>query len=194
MIFKSSSLARPVRTSASTPRVRKMATAAGESWSAMRTLGVMGGLQTLPLEGRWPRERPGGGFSTRWRWWRQTPTPDPSPQGGGALGRREFGSEGGEGPVEPGRQRAQVVGVDRGAAPDAQARRRIAVAADVERDALLLQQRGEALGEVRLGVVGQGGDLRRDHLQADRGVGAARRILGQETDPGGLGHPLLQRL
>ena len=44
------------------------------------------------------------------------------------------------GPVEPGHQRLEVGGFDRGAAPDAQARRRVAIAADVVGHAFRLQQ------------------------------------------------------
>ncbi len=47
----------------------------------------------------------------------------------------------GEGPVEPRRQRLDVGALDGRAAPDAQARRRIAIGVDVVGDALLLQAR-----------------------------------------------------
>ena len=57
---------------------------------------------------------------------------------------------GGEGPVEPRHQRRDVGGLDRGAAPDAQARRRVAVAADVVGDALGLEQLGHPLDEIPL--------------------------------------------
>ena len=45
--------------------------------------------------------------------------------------------------------------LDRRAAPDAQARRRVAIGADVVGDAFLLQRRGDALGESRLRVGGE---------------------------------------
>ena len=57
---------------------------------------------------------------------------------------------GGEGPVEPRRQRLDVGGLDRGAAPDPQARRRVAVAGDVVGDALGLEELGHPLDEVAL--------------------------------------------
>src|SRR5919199_2951624 len=53
-------------------------------------------------------------------------------------------------PVEPGQQRLDVGGLDGGTAPDAQARRRVAVGADVERDALLFQKGGDPLRRGRL--------------------------------------------
>ena len=58
--------------------------------------------------------------------------------------------------------------LDRGAAPDAEARRRVAIAAGVERDAFLFQQVGQLLGEVGLAVGRQGGDPGIDDLQADQ--------------------------
>src|SRR5215210_4163253 len=50
-----------------------------------------------------------------------------------------------QGPVEPGQQGFDVGGLDGGAAPDAQPRRRVAVGAGVERDAFLLQEARECL-------------------------------------------------
>ncbi len=59
-----------------------------------------------------------------------------------------------------------IRGLDRGAAPDAQAGRGVAVAADVQGRAFLLQQAaGQLLGEVGLGVVRQAGDARIDDLR-----------------------------
>ena len=58
----------------------------------------------------------------------------------------------GVGPVEPVRERFDVGALDGRAAPDPQARRRIAVGADVVGDAFLLERCGNALGERRLGL------------------------------------------
>src|SRR3546814_17599355 len=51
------------------------------------------------------------------------------------------------GPVEPGTERFNVGGLYRRAAPDAQARRGVAIARDVIGGAFLLPQGGEALDE-----------------------------------------------
>ena len=80
------------------------------------------------------------------------------------------------------------------AAPDAQARRRIAIGADVEGDALLLERGGDALGDLRHGL----GTLR-DHIgigddEADAGVGGRRRNLGEVGDPGVLRDPVVDDL
>src|SRR5690348_7397305 len=64
------------------------------------------------------------------------------------LGERCFGF--GEGPVEPGRERLDVGRLDGRAAPDTQARRRIAVMTEVETGTFLFEQAGELLGERRL--------------------------------------------
>ena len=80
----------------------------------------------------------------------------------------------------------------RGAAPDAQAGRGVAVGADVERRAFLFEERGKLLGEVGLAVVGQGRDARIDHPQAHRGVGADGLGRGQEFHPRGLFNPGFQ--
>src|SRR4051794_10544183 len=133
MIWSSCSFFRPVRTSTSTPRSRKMATAAGESSSAISTRGMRGHLQ----EGGAPHLRSAAKFSYQAKSSRR------------GSGRGELGSDGGEGPVEPRRQRLQVGGVDGGPAPDPQARRGVAVAGGVEGGVFLLQHRGELLGEVR---------------------------------------------
>src|SRR3546814_14955251 len=71
----------------------------------------------------------------------------------------------------------------RGAAPETKAHRRVAVAADVVGDALLLQQGGDALGRrgLRLGI--ERAEPGIDALQADRGAGARLRSLGQNVGP-----------
>ena len=62
-----------------------------------------------------------------------------SVRGSSRLG--ELGLGFGEGPVEPRRQRFDIVSLDGRAAPDAQARRRIAIGTDVVGDAFLFEQR-----------------------------------------------------
>src|SRR5437899_2501135 len=93
-------------------------------------------------------------------------------------------------PIEPKRERLDVGALDGRAAPDAQSRRRIAIGVDVVGDALLLQRSGNALDERRLRVRRKLADRGIDHLQADRGVGTDRRILGQELDPRRDGDPI----
>ena len=58
----------------------------------------------------------------------------------------------GKGPVDPLRQQRDVLCVHGGAAPDAQARRRIAVMREIVTGAFLLHQRDQLLGEVGLRV------------------------------------------
>ena len=58
----------------------------------------------------------------------------------------------GEGPVEPGRERRHIGRLDRRAAPDAQRRRRIAMAGDVAGGVLLVEHRLELLDEGALRV------------------------------------------
>src|ERR1051326_8180486 len=118
MILRSSSLARPVLTSASTPRWRKMSTAAGLSLSAMSTRGIWV-LRKPSFEGKglgWdvdsgsgePRSAP-----TARRFRLTVPRHHSAPVAGAWLwsGGGEFGADGGEGPVEPGRERLKVGGV-----------------------------------------------------------------------------------
>ena len=63
-----------------------------------------------------------------------------------------------------------------GAAPDAQARGRGAIAVDVVGDAFLLEQYGDALGYRGLIVGAQGGEIGIGDLEAYRGVGAVFRM------------------
>src|SRR5579872_1811577 len=172
MILSRSSLARPVLTSASTPRAAKMSMAAGESLSAMRT---RGGISNLGSEAPSPSWREGlieaKGEDSR-------------------SGRLEdLVGDGGERPVEPGRQRVEVGRVDRPTAPDAQARGRVPVGGGVECDAFLLQKVGELLGKLRLALLGERHDAGVDDLEAHAGVGARLWILGQKVDPGRLLRP-----
>src|SRR5450830_1079456 len=162
--------------STSMPRSLKICTAAGESASEMRTLGMA--------------------IAAFFEWvcWSSSP-----PARGGRkivalrrLRQRGFGLS--EGPVEPGRERLDVARFRRRPAPDAQARRRVAVIGDVVGDAFLLQQAGERLGERRLIVGRQPRYHRIDHLQADRGVRAFARFIGEMGDPGRDRHPVGQNL
>ena len=125
----------------------------------------------------WIRQLPRGGESAR--------SESPLPRRPG-LGLRI-------GPVEPLRQRLDVRGLDRGAAPHAQARRGVAVGGDVVGDALALERRRQRLGETRLPGLGQRRHGRVDHAQAHGGVGLDLRALGQVGDPGGAPHPGVER-
>ena len=90
-----------------------------------------------------------------------------------------------EGPVEPGRQRLDVGRLDGGAAPDAQARRGVAIGADVVGDAFASPAAEViALAKAAAASARQRGDGGVDDLEADRGVGAGRRVRGEELDPG----------
>jgi hypothetical protein len=80
-----------------------------------------------------------------------------------------------QGPVEPGPERLDVGGVDGRAAPDAQARRGVAVAGDVEGGAFLLEQlHGHLLDPGFVGAVDG---------QADAGLRADRRVGGEVAEP-----------
>src|SRR5882724_2238067 len=66
------------------------------------------------------------------------------------LRKRSLGF--GEGPVDPARQQCNVVCLHRGAAPDAQAGRRVAIMREIVTGAFLLHERDELLGEVGLSI------------------------------------------
>src|ERR1019366_2634367 len=174
MICSSSSLLRPVLTSASTPRALKMSMAAGESWSEMRTRGGIG-MALMRLRSRVQGEDRNG---------ERGATPPPARGGGEKLlrGLQQLVGDGGEGPVQPRGERFEIRDLDRAAAPDAQARRRFAIGGGVEGHIFLFQKVGELLGELRLAGRRQGRDARIDDLQADPGIGARLRILGEEVD------------
>src|ERR1022692_4567797 len=164
--------------STSMPRSLKICTAAGESASEMRTLGMA--------------------IAAFFEWvcWSSSP---PARGGGGGkivalrrLRQRGFGLS--EGPVEPGRERLDVARFRRRPAPDAQARRGVAVIGDVVGDAFLLEQAGERLGERRLFVGRQPGHRRIDHLQAHRGVRTLARVVGEMGDPRRGRDPVGERL
>src|SRR5712672_4070979 len=74
----------------------------------------------------------------------------------------------GEGPIEPIGERLDVARLDGRAAPDAQARRRVAIMGEIVAGAFLLDHGGEVLGETRLRVGGELGHRRIDDLEADR--------------------------
>ena len=78
------------------------------------------------------------------------------------------------GPVEPRPERFDVGGVDGRAAPDAQARRGVAIAGDVVGRAFRLEQLGEALIDAVVGALDR---------QADAGLRARRRVGGEVAEP-----------
>src|SRR5713226_5901039 len=121
--------------------------------------------------------------------WTSMPTPRTKSASFSMRGSEDIGSRRlrqrvlapGKCPVEPERKRLDIGALDGGAAPDAQAGRRIAVGIDVVGDAFLLHCRSHALDERGLGLGGKPADRGIDHLQADRGVGADRRVLGEKV-------------
>ena len=90
----------------------------------------------------------------------------------------------GVGPVEPGPERLDIGGVDGRAAPDAQARRGVAIAGDVVGGAFLLEQAGDLLDEGLVGALDG---------QADAGLRARRRIGGEMAEPVALRDDLVER-
>lgn len=96
-------------------------------------------------------------------WLRPVAEPDAITSGGGLIKLRLLCFEG---PGKPGHQLLHVGCLDRGAGPNAQARRGVAVVADVISDTFLFQQADQALGEIRLAVVVKGCDVLVDDLQA----------------------------
>src|SRR3954453_20023020 len=92
-------------------------------------------------------------------------------------------------PVEPRPERFDVGGVDGRPAPDAQARRRIAIRGDVVGRVFAFEQLADSLLPGAIGVV-VGAVCK---LQADRGVRADRTIGRQMLDPVCSSHPLIER-
>src|SRR5271168_3816300 len=139
MILASSSLSRPGLTSTSTPRSLKMATAAGESLSEMRTREVMG-LMTLGWRAALrPLGINGSGIGFEAGGAREGAV---LPQARSGSIRRssclgQLALLDGEGVIEPMGERPDVGGFDRRAAPDPQPCRRAATRPDVEGDFLL---------------------------------------------------------
>src|SRR5262245_45493758 len=87
------------------------------------------------------------------------------------------------GPVEPGHERFHIGVFDRRAGPDAQARRRVAISADIEGDALLLEEVGDLLCRGRLRVLVQCGEPGIDYFQTDARVRPRLGIAGEEIAP-----------
>src|SRR5688572_27962084 len=115
MIAFSSSLVRPGFSSTSTPLARKISAAMESMGSEIRTLGISFSLElSCSGEGRCVREYAASAPAF--------------------AGAHERGSGGGFGylirPVEQGPECGDVLGVHRGPAPDAQARRRVTVTGD----------------------------------------------------------------
>src|SRR5271170_6965271 len=168
MILASSSLSRPGLTSTSTPRSLKMATAAGESLSEMRTREVMG-LMTLGWRAALrPLGIDGSGSDSK-----RAAAVLPQARSGSIRRSRCLGQLAlldSEGVIEPVGQRLDIGGFDCRAAPDAQAGRRIAIRPDVECDLLLLEKGSQRLRKRGLAIGGKGGDRRIDDLQADAGI------------------------
>src|SRR2546423_15192311 len=133
MILISSSLERPVFTSVSMPRSLKMATAAGDNLSEIRTLGM---TTSTVLHLR-------------------------------------------EGPIEPGRERFDIGCFHGGAAPDAQALRRRAIAADVEGGVFLLQKGCDLRGGCGLRLLGLHREPGFHVLRTHDGVGSRHLTRGE---------------
>src|SRR5258707_8520233 len=157
--------------STSMPRSLKICTAAGDKASEMRTLGLgIGGSfeETKRRPGRsatW-REEPGpisrdGGYGSRVAR-RRAACPGRRLKNLRRLRERGLGF--GERPVDPLRQSRDVPCFHRGAAPDAQARRRIAIMREIVAGAFLLHQGNELLGKVGLRIRAERRDRGIDHL------------------------------
>src|SRR6202453_4510322 len=85
--------------------------------------------------------------------------------------------------VEPVGQRLDIGRFARRAAPDAQAGRRVAVSADIQRNPFLLKEAREPLGESSLGVGRQSRDRGVHDLETDARVRTRLRCAGEEIDP-----------
>src|SRR5712691_919116 len=81
-----------------------------------------------------------------------------------------------EGPIEPRRERFDIGCLHGGAAPDAQTRRRGAIAADVESDIFLFQKTCDLRGSFSLRLLGQSSEPRIDDLETRAGVAACLGI------------------
>src|SRR6266699_1265588 len=150
MILISSSLDRPVFTSVSMPRSLKIATAAGDNLSEIRTLGMM--FSIVPPPARLVRHLPrhdGGGNDLAIFLPRLRGRSGESRGGGHLLFHLS------EGPIEPGCERFDIGCFHGGAAPDAQTRRRGAIAADIQCDAFLFQKTCDLRGSFCLLLLGQ---------------------------------------
>src|SRR5712671_4095362 len=157
MILISSSLDRPVFTSVSMPRSLKMATAAGDNLSEIRTLGMNLFSNFCPTPN--PSPRWGRGIRAPFHLPNEGRSERVSAPGGGLLFHLC------EGPIEPGRQRLDVGCFHGGAAPDAQTRRRGAIAADIQCDIFLFQKTCDLRGSFSLRLLGQSSEPGIDDLE-----------------------------
>src|SRR5262249_6349200 len=138
--------------STSTPRSLKICTAAGESASEMRTLGFDMIVIPWNIESVVPAEAPLGAqsrdpYSVLWLWVpARASLGRDDRRGSSRLRQRGLGL--GKGPVDPLREQFDIPCFDSGAAPDAQASRRVAVIREVEAGVFLFHQRHQLLGEV----------------------------------------------
>jgi len=96
-------------------------------------------------------------------------------------------------PVEPWSQRLQVAALDRGAGPDAQAGRGVAVVGDVAGGVLGVEARRQRPHERRLPPGRQARNPGVGEGEAHRCGGARRRVPGQIVDPAGAGYPFVER-
>src|SRR5882757_4589198 len=94
--------------------------------------------------------------------------------------RAELALDFAKSPVEPGQQGFQVGFFDGGAAPDAQAGRRIAVGTQVVARLFALQQVGHLLGRRRLLVGRKGCEPGCGDIEAHRCVRAHRLVVGEK--------------
>ena len=92
-------------------------------------------------------------------------------------------------PLEPRQQRREIARLDRGAAPEAQAGRRVAIAGDVVGHSLRGEAADQGRDQLRLASARQRAHQRVDQFQADRGRGAGLGATRQERDPGGARDP-----
>src|SRR3546814_9949307 len=88
------------------------------------------------------------------------------------------------GPVEPGAERFDIGGVDGRAAPDAQARRGIAIAGDIMGRPFGVEQPRELLDEVRIGAFDR---------EAHAGLRADAAIDREMAEPRPCGDDLVER-
>src|ERR1041385_5693891 len=111
--------------STSTPRSLKICTAAGDSASEMRTFGLAIVFSLRHSRARAPRGDPESGRDCEVL--EQIPGSRLAPRNDGLRRFRQRRLHLGEGPVDPLREQCDVASLHSGAAPDAQARRRVAV-------------------------------------------------------------------
>ena len=137
-------------TSASTPRCRKMSTAAGESWSAMRTRGHVGCPSMRAPPRLLGEGRDGQGAHALLPRRAEGRAAQAACSSSAATVAKAQSSQG----VSASRSEVSTVAPHQMRRPGG----RVAIAADVEGHAFLLQQAGQLLGEVGLGVVGERGD------------------------------------